>query len=539
MTMLRLLAALVALAALILPAHASGPLDRVLVRPGTLTVGVKSDYAPFSQRRGGRFQGYEVDIARRLAHELGLALRLVEVTSANRFDALPQRKVDMLLATVGDTEARRRSADKVLVQPHYYVSGTRLLLRRGREVESWDSLDGLRLCGLIGNYSNLDLRQLGASLMLHADTVALQNALSNRVCDGWAYDNTRLEHMEREPRWADFRVALPLRDPTYWSAVLDASAKGNALHRAVVARFARWHADGVFMRLASAWRLESGFLEERRALFDDDCGVSPPVMDRECRLPGSSAERHQAATAPLGLWLRERGVDLPMLVDDAAQDVFLGGMALSLLLAGTIFVFAFALGTAMAWTVCIHPRIGWIIEPVMDLSRMTPPALQILLVFYVVIASAGAGAAGWSFWIAVAALGLYGASISANSVRGSYRSLLESEWPSRGHRFLKSYQMALPMVSNAVLTGVKASPMAAIILTPELVSASRDITLSDGAYPWETYVLLLLFFIALVAVADALFSWLERRGRTLLERYLEGVQGARQASEDVYEGVPA
>jgi polar amino acid transport system substrate-binding protein len=76
---------------------------------GTLVVGVKADYKPFGFRDpSGAIVGLEPDLAADVAKKLGVKLELVPVVSANRMEFLQQGKIDLMIATMSDTPARRK-----------------------------------------------------------------------------------------------------------------------------------------------------------------------------------------------------------------------------------------------------------------------------------------------------------------------------------------------------------------------------------------------------------------------------------------------
>src|ERR1700746_3461991 len=93
---------------------------------GVLRVGTKADYRPFGFRdASGNIVGLEPDLASDMAKRLGVKLELVPVVGSNRMQFLQQGKVDLLIATMGDTPERRKVVD--IVEPNYYASGANVL----------------------------------------------------------------------------------------------------------------------------------------------------------------------------------------------------------------------------------------------------------------------------------------------------------------------------------------------------------------------------------------------------------------------------
>lgn len=92
---------------------------------GYLTVAVKDNLAPLGfLDEDGSLQGFEIEIARRLALDLlgdADAVRFVPVTNVDRLSAVIAGEVDMAIAAVTLTEARRRI---VHFSDPYYLDGT-------------------------------------------------------------------------------------------------------------------------------------------------------------------------------------------------------------------------------------------------------------------------------------------------------------------------------------------------------------------------------------------------------------------------------
>src|SRR5689334_11987873 len=76
---------------------------------GSIVVGVKNDYKPWGfLDPSGKIVGLEIDLVDEIANKLGVKAELIPVTAANRMEFLSQGRIDMVIATMGDTEARRK-----------------------------------------------------------------------------------------------------------------------------------------------------------------------------------------------------------------------------------------------------------------------------------------------------------------------------------------------------------------------------------------------------------------------------------------------
>lgn len=82
---------------------------------GEVTIGVFSDKNPFGYvDNTGKYQGYDVYFAERIAQDLGVELKLVPVEAASRVEFLETAKVDIILANFTVTDERKEKVDFAL-----------------------------------------------------------------------------------------------------------------------------------------------------------------------------------------------------------------------------------------------------------------------------------------------------------------------------------------------------------------------------------------------------------------------------------------
>lgn len=95
---------------LAVPARATA-LDDIL-KSKVLKVAVPQDFPPFgSVGPDMKPVGYDIDVARLIAQELGVTLELVPVSSANRIPFLNTRKVDLVISSLGKNPEREKVID--------------------------------------------------------------------------------------------------------------------------------------------------------------------------------------------------------------------------------------------------------------------------------------------------------------------------------------------------------------------------------------------------------------------------------------------
>lgn len=79
---------------------------------GTVKIGMMVDFPPFGiMNTSNEPDGYDADVAKLLAKELGVELQIVPVTGPNRIPYLQSNQVDLLVASLGITEERAKNVD--------------------------------------------------------------------------------------------------------------------------------------------------------------------------------------------------------------------------------------------------------------------------------------------------------------------------------------------------------------------------------------------------------------------------------------------
>lgn len=92
-------------------AHAADALQNIKTK-GTIKVGMLVDFPPYGlMNEQNKPDGYDADVAKLLAKNLGVKLDLVPVTGPNRIPYLLTGQVDLLVASLGITPARAKKVD--------------------------------------------------------------------------------------------------------------------------------------------------------------------------------------------------------------------------------------------------------------------------------------------------------------------------------------------------------------------------------------------------------------------------------------------
>ena len=112
--------ALTFLTSSMLPAQAD-VLDDVKAA-GVLKVGIFEDFPPFaSLNTSMKIEGYDTEVAEKLAAALGVTVELVGITGQNRIPFLTEGKVDLLLS-IGYSDERAQVVDYTDAYAPYYIA---------------------------------------------------------------------------------------------------------------------------------------------------------------------------------------------------------------------------------------------------------------------------------------------------------------------------------------------------------------------------------------------------------------------------------
>ena len=115
---------------------------------GVLRVGMDPSFPPFESLEGETLQGIDVDLARRLAADLGLKAEFVYIAYDGLYDALLTKRVDVLISAL--VVQPERTEDFSYTQPYFDAGQILVLPAANAEVQSIEDLGGRRLSVELG-----------------------------------------------------------------------------------------------------------------------------------------------------------------------------------------------------------------------------------------------------------------------------------------------------------------------------------------------------------------------------------------------------
>jgi len=169
---------------------------------GVVTVAHRESSIPFSYLSvRGEPIGYSIDLCKSLVEAMGeavgrgLEIRWLPVTSETRIEAVESGKADL---ECGSTTSNLARAKRVAFSPTFFVSGTKLMVKRGSTIKSFRDLGGKTVVVTAGTTNEETMREIARKFQVdyrinvardHADSFA---QVVNGKADAFATDDVLL-----------------------------------------------------------------------------------------------------------------------------------------------------------------------------------------------------------------------------------------------------------------------------------------------------------------------------------------------------------
>src|ERR671915_2382604 len=163
---------------------------------GEITIGVKFDVPPFGFKnpQTNRVEGFDVDLGRFIAEELGVEPNFIEAISDNRIPFLQDGTVDLVLSTMTINAERDQEID--FSEP-YYVARGRILVPQDSDIAGLEDLSGNSVCTARGSTYEETIREQApdADLRLVDTYSECLELLQNGAIDAISTDDVILTGM--------------------------------------------------------------------------------------------------------------------------------------------------------------------------------------------------------------------------------------------------------------------------------------------------------------------------------------------------------
>ena len=241
-----------------------------VMKRGKIVVGVKADYKPWGYRdTSGAIVGMEADMARDVADTMGVDLDLVAVQSSNRMQFLEQGKVDMFIATMSDRPDRRKIVG--ITQPNYYTSGTNVMSPKALGLKEWEELRDKPVCGKQGAfYNKIVSERYGAKVVAFTGNAEAKQALRDKKCIAWVYDDSSIMSDLSSGDWPDFEMPLQSEDDNPWGLAVPLAERSCVFGNFMSGMTYNWHQSGRLIELEKKWGIQpTRYLEDQHERHKD------------------------------------------------------------------------------------------------------------------------------------------------------------------------------------------------------------------------------------------------------------------------------
>ncbi len=213
---------------------------------GDLVVGTEPEFPPFeSKNEKGEFVGFDMDMVRMLAKDLGRTLRIEEMAFDSLPTALNNGQIDLIASGMTHTPER---AQKLDFTDTYFETGLCLLVGANSGIETEADADGKRIVVKLGTTGAADApkRFPKATITTFETEGACALEVVNGRADAFLYDQLSVVQHHRKNPETTRALLKPLTHEPYAMAV----RKGNReLLDQVNAFLARIRADGRYAAL--------------------------------------------------------------------------------------------------------------------------------------------------------------------------------------------------------------------------------------------------------------------------------------------------
>jgi ABC-type amino acid transport substrate-binding protein len=129
-----------------------------LQEAGEITIGVKFDVPPFGFKnpQTDEVEGFDVDLGKAIADELGVEPNFIEAISDNRIPFLVDGTADLILSTMTITTDRDAEIDFSIP---YYIAEGRVLVPEDSDITGVEDLSGATVCTATGSTYEENLAQ--------------------------------------------------------------------------------------------------------------------------------------------------------------------------------------------------------------------------------------------------------------------------------------------------------------------------------------------------------------------------------------------
>lgn len=446
---------------------------------GVLRVGTEGVYAPYSfhdASQGGQLAGYDVDVARAVADKLGVRVEFVETSWDSIFAALEADRFDVVANEVTITDERKAKYD--LSEPYSIAEGVIVTRKDDNSIKSLADLKGKRAAeSPTSNWAEV-ARKAGAEIESVDGFTQAISVLNDGRVDVVVNDSITVLAYQAEHPDAPIKVAAKTGEQ---SDQAFAARKDSGLLPELNEALSELRADGTLTKISDKY-------------LDVDLSKGPPKSAWQLIADNLWPLAKAALTATIPLTIISFAIGLVI-----ALAVALARLSKNALLAGAARFY-------------------------ISLIRGTPLLVQLFIVFF---ALPQIGVKIDPFPAAVIAFSLNVGGYAAEIIRSAIQSIPKGQWEAAetiGFNYVgalrriilpQATRVAVPPLSNTLISLVKDTSLASTILVTELFRTAQNVAAPTFEF-FALYGTAALYYWVICLVLSFGQSRLEHR----LERYV-------------------
>ena len=173
-----------------------------------IVMGTSADYFPYEfvdTANGDEIVGFDIDIAKQVAENLGYELKIEDMDFGSLLGALNAGRVDFVMAGMTPTEERKENADFSDV----YFTAKNLILSKGDAIQSLEDLDGKKVGVQLGSIQEgiAQDKITGAEIVsLNKIPEIIQEIKTGRIDAMVIEDTVAKKYLEQDSELATFEI---------------------------------------------------------------------------------------------------------------------------------------------------------------------------------------------------------------------------------------------------------------------------------------------------------------------------------------------
>jgi len=219
---------------------------------GEIAIGVKYDVPPFGFKnpQNNEIEGFDVDLGKQIAEELGVKPKFIEAISDNRIPFLQDGTADVILSTMTINAERDLEID--FSEPYYVAKGRILVKGDNDEIKGVDDLAGKKVCTALGSTYEETLKKQApkAKLSLVDSYSECLELIQNGAVDAVSTDDVILTGMIIQDDTLKLVEGEALTTEPYGAGIKDGDKELQGFVTEVVAK---WKQDGGWADAYQKW----------------------------------------------------------------------------------------------------------------------------------------------------------------------------------------------------------------------------------------------------------------------------------------------